>query len=52
MLVETSDLIPAQNQGATYFAEAEYIVRTNTPGAKVIRASATFTTMLLTSGIT
>ena len=26
MLVETSDLIPAQNQGATYFAEAEYIV--------------------------
>jgi hypothetical protein len=26
ILVETSDLIPAQNQGATYFAEAEYIV--------------------------
>jgi hypothetical protein len=26
MLVETSDLIPAQNLGATYFAEAEYIV--------------------------
>ena len=26
MLVDTSDLIPAQNQGATYFAEAEYIV--------------------------
>ena len=26
MLVETSDLIPAQNQGALYFAEAEYIV--------------------------
>ena len=24
--METSDLIPAQNQGATYFAEAEYIV--------------------------
>ena len=26
ILVETSDLIPAQNQGATYFAEANYIV--------------------------
>ena len=26
MLVDTSDLIPAQNQGALYFAEAEYIV--------------------------
>ena len=26
ILVETSDLIPAQNQGALYFAEAEYIV--------------------------
>src|SRR6267154_1286591 len=26
ILVETSDLIPAQNPGATYFAEAEYIV--------------------------
>ena len=26
ILVETSDLIPAQNQGAMYFAEAEYIV--------------------------
>src|SRR5262245_39870541 len=26
ILVETSDLIPAQNVGATYFAEAEYIV--------------------------
>ena len=26
MLVDTSDLIPAQNQGAPYFAEAEYIV--------------------------
>ena len=26
ILVETSDLIPAQNQGAIYFAEAEYIV--------------------------
>src|SRR4051812_39645839 len=26
ILVETSDLIPAQNIGATYFAEAEYIV--------------------------
>ena len=26
ILVETSDLIPAQNLGATYFAEAEYIV--------------------------
>src|SRR5437867_11714059 len=27
ILVDTGDLIPAQNQGATYFAEAEYIVR-------------------------
>ena len=26
ILVETSDLIPAQNAGATYYAEAEYIV--------------------------
>ena len=26
ILVETSDLIPAQNQGATYFAEAQYVV--------------------------
>ena len=26
ILIDTSDLIPAQNQGATYFAEAEYIV--------------------------
>src|SRR6184192_600382 len=26
ILVDTGDLIPAQNQGATYFAEAEYIV--------------------------
>ena len=26
ILVETNDLIPAQNPGATYFAEAEYIV--------------------------
>jgi hypothetical protein len=26
ILVETSDLIPAQNPGATYFAEANYIV--------------------------
>jgi hypothetical protein len=26
ILVETADLIPAQNQGATYFAEANYIV--------------------------
>jgi len=26
ILVDTSDLIPAQNVGATYFAEAEYIV--------------------------
>jgi hypothetical protein len=26
ILVQTSDLIPAQNVGATYFAEAEYIV--------------------------
>ena len=26
ILVDTNDLIPAQNQGATYFAEAEYIV--------------------------
>src|SRR6478736_2432300 len=26
ILVDTSDLIPAQNQGALYFAEAEYIV--------------------------
>ena len=26
MLVDTNDLIPAQNQGALYFAEAEYIV--------------------------
>src|SRR6476659_6023362 len=26
ILVDTSDLIPAQNQGAMYFAEAEYIV--------------------------
>ena len=26
ILVETSDLIPAQNPGATYFAEAQYIV--------------------------
>jgi len=26
ILVETSDLIPAQNVGASYFAEAEYIV--------------------------
>jgi hypothetical protein len=26
ILVETSDLIPAQNVGATYYAEAEYIV--------------------------
>ena len=26
ILIETSDLIPAQNVGATYFAEAEYIV--------------------------
>jgi hypothetical protein len=26
MLVQTSDLIPAQNPGATYFAEAQYIV--------------------------
>ena len=27
ILVETSDLIPAQNQGATYFAEAQYMVQ-------------------------
>jgi hypothetical protein len=26
ILVETSDLIPAQNPGATYFAEAQYVV--------------------------
>jgi hypothetical protein len=26
ILVETNDLIPAQNQGATYFAEAQYVV--------------------------
>ena len=26
ILVDTNDLIPAQNQGATYFAEAQYIV--------------------------
>ncbi len=26
MLVDTTDLIPAQNQGALYFAEAQYIV--------------------------
>jgi hypothetical protein len=26
ILVETSDLIPAQNAGATYFAEAQYVV--------------------------
>jgi hypothetical protein len=26
ILVETSDLIPAQNTGATYFAEAQYVV--------------------------
>ena len=25
ILVETSDLVPAQNQGATYFAEAQYV---------------------------
>jgi hypothetical protein len=26
ILVETNDLIPAENQGATYFAEAQYVV--------------------------
>jgi hypothetical protein len=26
ILVETTDLIPAENQGATYFAEAQYVV--------------------------
>jgi len=39
--VATSDLIPAQNLGASYFAEATISRLLKTPGARRIRANAT-----------
>ena len=50
MLVDVNDLNTSLNPGATYFAEAEYIVPTKAPGAKVIPTSATCITTLRTSG--
>ena len=52
MLVDTSDLIPAQTKAPPILPKRNTSFRTNTPGAKVIQASATCTTMLPTSGIT
>jgi hypothetical protein len=43
MLVDTSDLIPAQNPAPSILPKRSTSSRTNTPGAKVIRASATCT---------
>jgi hypothetical protein len=46
ILVEASDLIPAQNPGASYFGEAAYISPHELPGASRIRRNATCLTII------
>ena len=46
MLVDVNDLSTSLNPGATYFAEANYIVPTKASGARLIPPNATCITTL------